>query len=702
MNGILEFFQKLFDSSSFQPRQTCAGWWNELMYTHIASDFVIWLSYMAIPLILFYFVRKRPHIPFPHIFKLFGVFILACGTTHLLGILAFFHPMYRLDAVVKVLTALVSAATAIALVPLVPRFLALRAPEDLEREISERKVAETNLQSLNLTLEYRVAERTAKIELDSKELSTANTKLKKITVDLQNAVEDQARLTAILEATPDIVGTAEPSGRMSYLNRAARKLFDIPPDASLAGYSFSDFHDAASNQRLESEFIPKAIEYGAWSAENTIKVQNGGTIPVSELVLAHRDGQGKVTYLSTIARDLSEIKKTEESKHKMELQVQHVQRLESLGVLAGGIAHDFNNLLMAILGNADMGLSELSAESPVRRRLLQIETTARRAAELTQQMLAYSGRGKFTIQPIDLNVFIEDMVHLLKVSITKTAELKLVLHRPLPAIEADSAQIRQVLMNLITNASDAVGSKPGLIVVSTSIVQAGKDYFKNAYLADADVCPGNYVCVEVADSGCGMSMDTMSKIFDPFFTTKFTGRGLGLAAVLGIVRGHAGAVAVYSELGKGTTFRIHFPASQASAESTAALASVTDDIAHNTGTILVVDDDPSVRELMSDMLQSAGYKVLKASDGFEALLKFKVARENIACVVLDATMPRMSGLETYQEIRALNATIPVLVVSGFNEEIVSMRFESVALTHFLQKPFAQSQFLGVLKCAIQQ
>lgn len=698
MDGVLEFFRRLFDSSSFQPRQTCAGWWNELMYMHIGSDLVIWLSYMAIPVMLIYFVRKRPNVPFPHIFMLFGAFIMACGTTHLLGALAFSYPMYRLDATIKIATALVSAVTAITLIPNIPRFLALRSPEELEREILERKSAESKLYALNQTLEQRVLERTAQIESNANELERANQKLQKLTSDLRTALDEQARLAAILEATPDIVSTAEPSGRVSYLNRSARKLFNIPSDHDVTRYTMHDFHDTASNQILERELIPKALEHGAWSVECKLKVLHG-TIPVSEMIIAHRNTEGKIAYLSTIARDLSDIKRTEDARHKMELQVQHVQRLESLGVLAGGIAHDFNNLLMAILGNADMAFSELPSDSPVQRRLQQIEKTARRAAELTQQMLAYSGKGRFTIQPIDLNVLIDEMISLLRISISKNIDLKLVPFKPLPAIEADASQIRQVLMNLITNASDAIGLKPGLVVISTSVVVAGPDYFKNAYLADPDVTPGSYVCIEVDDTGCGMSIETMAKIFDPFYTTKFTGRGLGLAAVLGIVRGHKGAIAVYSEVGKGTTFRVHFPASS-SAASTAALEAVRVDFSQNSGVILVVDDEAANRELMSDMLRATGYQTILASDGVDCMQRLLPHIDEIAGVVLDATMPRKSGVETYKEIRAIKPDMPILVVSGFSEEIVSLGFETQTMTHFLQKPFAQSQFLSAVRRAL--
>jgi len=695
MNPIFEFFYKLFDSSTFQRRQTCVGWWDELIYMHVGADLIIWLSYMAIPVMLIYFIRKRPELPFPHIFKLFGAFILACGTTHLLGMLAFFHPMYRLDAVIKIGTALVSAVTAIALIPIIPRFLALRSPEELEREVAERRRAEQNLQTLNHTLETRVTERTT-------ELSTANERLEKLTADLRRVLDEQARLTAILEATPDFVATADPEGRVNYLNSSARKLFNISPSADLSRYSIRDFHDPEMLERVESELIPKAIEHSVWTMESKFKHSSGGNVPVSQVLLAHRNSEGKVAYLSTIARDLSAIKQAEEERYKMELQVRHVQRLESLGVLAGGIAHDFNNLLMIVLGHADMGLSELPLTSPVRTRLKQIETLACRAAELTHQMLAYSGKGKFTIQPIDLNAFVEEMIQLLEISVAKTAELKLELQRPLPMIEADASQIRQVLMNLITNASEAIGDKPGMIMVSTSMVEAGPNYFKNAFIADPEVRPGPYICIEVSDTGSGMDLDTMSKIFDPFYTTKFTGRGLGLAAVLGIVRGHNGAIAVYSEVGKGTTFRVHFPPMEGSPISTAALEAVRVEMAHNSGCSLVVDDDKSVRDLVSDMLQSSGYKTLAAADGAECVQLFQTARERIVCVVLDATMPRMSGMETFAELRKLDRRIPILVVSGFNERMVSSRSEATSIPHFLQKPFAQKQLLSAVRKTMEQ
>ncbi|MBT4866778.1 MAG: PAS domain S-box protein, partial [Planctomycetaceae bacterium] len=263
-----------------------------------------------------------------------------------------------------------------------------------------------------------------------------------------------------------------------------------------------------------------------------------------------------------IVRDISERKQQEETQRKLETKLQQAQKLESLGVLAGGIAHDFNNLLMGVLGNARIVLEDMSPASPVRDSIQQIETAAMRAAELTRQMLAYSGRGKFVIQRIDISELVEEIGHLLEVSIGKNVVIKYNLASKLPAIEVDVTQVRQVVMNLITNASDAIGDKSGVVTITTGAMDADGGYLSETYLDD-DLTEGTYVFLEVSDTGCGMDDVTKIKLFDPFFTTKAAGRGLGLAATLGIMRGHRGAIKVYSELGQGTTFKAMFRASDA-------------------------------------------------------------------------------------------------------------------------------------------
>ena len=293
----------------------------------------------------------------------------------------------------------------------------------------------------------------------------------------------------------------------------------------------------------------------------------------------------------------------EEEQHKLEIQMQQVQKLESLGILAGGIAHDFNNLLTVILGHANLALADLSPESPARENLLEIDNASRRAAELCRQMLAYSGRGRFVVKPINLSRLAQELTHMLQVSISKKAILRCDFEENPPFIEADPAQVRQVVMNLVINASEAISSKEGIISISTGSMQCDRTYLRESYPIKSPP-PGKYVYIEVLDTGCGMDSKTLPKIFDPFFTTKFTGRGLGLAAVIGIIRQHKGAIKITSEPGKGSTFRVLFPAS--SNTDTHMEAEAPPELWRGSGTILVVDDEAEVLNVVKIMLERQG------------------------------------------------------------------------------------------------
>lgn len=394
------------------------------------------------------------------------------------------------------------------------------------------------------------------------------------------------------------------------------------------------------------------------------------------------DGQPK--YLLGISEDITERKLEQERQRAFERKLQETQKLESLGVLAGGIAHDFNNLLVSILGNVGLVLVDLEADSPVREPVEQIKIAAQRAADLTRQMLAYSGKGRFVMQNINLNNVITEITQLLQVSISKNAELRFNLDPALPPIEGDVTQVRQVLMNLIVNASDAIGDRQGTIRLGTGVVQADRDYLNGNFMAP-ELPEGAYAFVEVADDGVGMDSETQQKIFDPFFTTKFTGRGLGLAAVLGIVRGHGGAIRVYSEVGKGSVFRILLPVKDAphhhEKSSNEQLKS------KGTGTVLVIDDEEVVRNVTKRMLARIGYTPLLADDGPAGIESYRQNQSDIVCVLLDMTMPRMSGEETLRHLREINPEVRVLLMSGYSEQEASSRFNGKGVNAFMQKPY---------------
>ena len=406
------------------------------------------------------------------------------------------------------------------------------------------------------------------------------------------------------------------------------------------------------------------------------------------------DEKGEFDFQFGVGIDITERKRAEEERRELEAQVQQAQKLESLGVLAGGIAHDFNNLLVGILGHADLALDQLSPASPARPCVKDIETAAKRAADLTRQMLAYSGKGRFVIERLDLNEVVAEMTHLLEVSISKKAIPKYNYADNLPAIEADGTQIRQVIMNLITNASEALGDRSGVISISTGAMECDRAYLSGTYL-DEELPDGVYVYLEVTDTGCGMDEETCRKIFDPFYTTKFTGRGLGLAAVLGIMRGHKGALKVQSEPGRGTTFKILLPAV---GEPAAAVREAPPRARgwHGTGTVLLVDDEETVRTVGRQFLERAGFSVLTAADGPEALELFREHADDIVCVVLDLTMPHMGGEEAFRKLRDIRADVRVIMSSGYNEQEVTQRFAGAGLAGFIQKPYRGSELLAKL------
>ncbi|MEI6520020.1 MAG: PAS domain S-box protein [bacterium] len=394
--------------------------------------------------------------------------------------------------------------------------------------------------------------------------------------------------------------------------------------------------------------------------------------------------------------DITNRKRAEEAQKLLEQQIQQTQKLESLGVLAGGIAHDFNNILMAVLGYAELAQMELSPVSPARDSISNIITGALRAAELCRQMLAYSGKATFAMEKLNVGELVEEMTHLLKTSISKKALLNLHIDRNIPLIDADPSQMRQIVMNLIINASDAIGDRSGVISVSVGATRCNEEYLRATELYNVLV-PGLYVHIEVADTGCGMDAETRSRIFEPFYTTKFTGRGLGLAAVMGIVQAHKGAMKVYSEPGKGTTFKVLLPASEISMQITqnGNIGTVSD--WQGAGTILFADDEESIRAIGAQMLEHLGYSVITAEDGRKAVEIYKLREKEINIVILDMTMPHMDGAEAFSELRQINPQVKVILASGYSKDDIGSRFAGKGLMGVLQKPFTVGTLLEMLK-----
>ena len=521
----------------------------------------------------------------------------------------------------------------------------------------------------------------------------------------KQAEEQLRKLSCAIEQSPSSMVITDTAGNIEYVN---------PKFTQMTGYTLEEV--VGRNPSILKSGKTPAEEYkrlwdtitsgGEWRGEFQNKKKNGEHCWVLSSISPITNAKGVITHFLAVEEDITERKQAEEERRQFEAQIQHAQKLESLGVLAGGIAHDFNNLLVGILGNAGLALAELSPESPARDTIQQIETAGQRAAELVKQMLAYSGKGHFLVKRLNLNAIVEEMTHLLQVSISKHVVLRYNFVRNLPAVEADATQIRQVVMNLVVNASEAIGEKTGVITISTGAVRADCAYLTETYLAH-ELSAGDYVYLEVADTGCGMDAETQAKIFDPFFTTKFTGRGLGLAAVLGIVRGHKGALKVYSEPGRGTTFKILLPCVEASAKSLSAENQTTaawhlPAPAGGSSTVLVVDDEETVRTVTSRMLKHFGFTVLLAADGRTGIEAFRAHADEIACVLLDMTMPYPNGEEVFREIRRLKRDARVILMSDFNEPEATDHFAGKGLAGFLQKPYTPHDLREKLQSVLEK
>ncbi len=408
-------------------------------------------------------------------------------------------------------------------------------------------------------------------------------------------------------------------------------------------------------------------------------IRSGQGAVLGTFALYYRETRGPLPHeLAAIASSAQlaglaiERRQADVARAELERKLLETQKLESLGVLAGGIAHDFNNLLTGILGNASLASAELPAGSPMHDYLGQINQSSLRAADLCKQMLAYSGKGRFLVQQLDLNRLVAETTHLLRISISKKAGLRFELAKDIPSIEADATQLRQVVMNLVINASEAIGEQSGAITISTGLARVDHAYLGGTITAP-DLPEGEYVVLKISDNGCGMSAETQAKIFDPFFSTKFTGRGLGLAAVLGIMRGHNGALKVQSELGRGTTFELLFPRAGGAAEKPAAALSGRP-AWRGQGTVLVVDDEEPIRRMGARMLQALGFETVAVADGREAVAAFGKAPGKFTVVLLDLTMPHMDGEQAFTEMRVLKSDVRVILMSGFNRQESVARF----------------------------
>jgi two-component system cell cycle sensor histidine kinase/response regulator CckA len=507
----------------------------------------------------------------------------------------------------------------------------------------------------------------------------------------------ESRYAATLNSIGDAVIAMDRDGCITFINPVAQRLTGWAQDEAV-GRPLEEVFRIVNGRTRQKVACPAGR---ALREQSTVGLEDGTLLLsragqeawIDDCAAPIRgDGADEVSGAVLAFRDVSEKRRAEDERQKLEAKLQQAQKLESLGMLAGGIAHDFNNILMTVMGYSDLAIRDLTAAHD---KLEQVMQGARRAADLTNQMLAYAGKSKLVPQSVQLSEVVQEIGDLLKVSISKKCVLHMRLAESLPLIEADATQLRQVVMNLIINASEAIGEQSGAITVRTSTMTCDRAYLADCHLAE-ELPAGLYVCLEVADTGCGMAPETRAKIFDPFFTTKFTGRGLGLAAVLGIIRGHRGTIRIDSEPGQGTTFRVLFPAFR---QPLAALA-LPDKKAtvwQGTGTVLVVDDEEWVRTLARKMLERLGFTVLTAAHGREAVEIYRAHAAWITAVLLDLTMPQMDGAETFHELKLVRDDVRVIISSGYGEQHALTLFAGMGLAGFVAKPYSLDELSSTLR-----
>ncbi|MBA3581793.1 MAG: PAS domain S-box protein [Gammaproteobacteria bacterium] len=509
--------------------------------------------------------------------------------------------------------------------------------------------------------------------------------------------ESEERYRALVEHAPEACVVFDvDKNRVVDLNTNAEVLFKTPMEKLLGMRPFELSPilqpDGRPSKDAAREYVSAALNGQTPHFEWLHHDADGGDV-ICEVRLVRLPGEGRRLIRGSLI-DITERKQIEIERKRWEAKVQQAQKMESLGVLAGGIAHDFNNLLSGIMGFADLAQQRILTDVVAQDYLHEVLRGSERAADLCKQLLAYSGKGRFTIMPVDLAEIANDIRHLLEISISKKAELDLRLQTDAAAVDADVTQLRQVLLNLITNASDALQEQSGVITMKSGEEYFGMDRLNEFY--GESLLPRSYVYLEVSDTGCGMSPEIQKRMFDPFFTSKSTGRGLGLAAVMGIIRGHRAGIRVRSQPGQGTTITVIFPPSTELARHLNKPQRVSDQWRGH-GVVLVVDDEATIRELAQTFLQNWGFEVLTAADGAAGVEVFRQNASRIRAVILDMTMPKLSGEEVFNEIRKINPDVAVVLSTGYDEQEATGRFTGKGLAGFVQKPYRGDDLKRVLK-----
>jgi len=494
------------------------------------------------------------------------------------------------------------------------------------------------------------------------------------------------------DAVPDLITIIDTDCTITRANRAMAERCGVKPGALigrkchevLGGVAFP--HDGCPHSRMILDGLVHNIQIKE-------KRLNGHfDITVSPVY----DEEGRISAFVHIMRDISEQIRAEEERRRLEQKFQQTQKLESLGVLAGGIAHDFNNILTIILGHCYIVKEEYDPSDSRKSHVVKIESAANRAADLCRQMLTYAGNSPLKSVRINLHLLIDELVRMLQSAIKKNVVIQLDLDSDLPDITGDNAQIQQVFMNLVINAAEAIGDRNGTINITLRKLTVPEDQPVKDFMGNI-ISAGCYGYIEISDTGCGMDIETQKRIFEPFYTTKFTGRGLGMSAVLGIVKSHDGALQLSSTPGVGTTFKIYFPLPEKteSAETTKITGYVP--LATSTGNVLLVEDEEALRKVGSALLGAMGYSVVTACNGREALQIFRERGIEIDMILLDMIMPEMGGIDTYHELRKIDPLVPIVICSGYGVDGILNNIDADKNLDSISKPYRPDQLQSIFR-----
>jgi len=568
------------------------------------------------------------------------------------------------------------------------------------RDVTERIELSERLQQAHDRLEERVKERTAQLDAAVAGLEEEVAERRRVERELRES-EERWRNVSELSSDLSFALTREADGSFA-LDWATQAI------ARISGRSLEEFAERGWPSIVHPEDLASV-------AENLSRIRDGETREYDARIMtpdgderwvrtritgARSPLNGKLRVLGA-GRDITEARRVEEERRRLEAHMREAQKLESLGVLAGGIAHDFNNLLAVVLGNNALAMSEARPGSRLAKKLERIRSAAKHAQALTSQMLTYSGKASLSLKPLDLSGLVEEMCDLLEASVSTQCKLETVLGHGRTLVEGDPTQLRQVVLNLVTNASEAMRGRPGEVAVRTGLMTADAAYLADTF-GSSGLAAGEYVYLEVSDPGEGIDEEIRNRIFEPFFSSKFTGRGLGLASVLGIVRGHGGAIKLTTEPGVGTCFRVLLPPAAGAALPAVSEARERRSETVN-GTVLVVDDDEAVLEVAREFLVRSGLDVVAAGGGHEAL---EILRGDsggrIDAAVLDLAMPDLDGRETLIEIRRLRPQLPVVVASGFRKDSNAERFPSEPITSFIRKPYESEELVDAVQSALAE